>query len=251
MPNIQPVSKAQPAQVGQPSNAPSSQTPPTQVGTQGEPSSSQALLSVRQQQPAQPSISVPPASVPPLNFPSQPIPSALSAPQTKSFPPMQVPSIPPAQASQVQNITLPPPAPPHYSTLPPHIPMVPVQPHQALQNPGLFNQLLQPPLPIQPRPMTMQPFSNQLQPHMAHPLGFQPSNAPQQLLQKPLFHVSWLLEPSILFAGEISSQKLTLFKIFSQAFHLKIPSCKDSHHFQTSLHLSNSSRCIYVLLDKL
>ncbi|CAD5174056.1 unnamed protein product [Musa acuminata subsp. malaccensis] len=202
MPTIQqPLSQPQPAHVGQPPNVQNSQTPPVQVGPQGEPSSSQTLPPARQQNPAPPAISVPPASVAPSTFQLPTMPLALSAPQTKSFPVVQIPTVPPPQSSQIQNISLPAPAAPHYSTLPSHMPMVPVQPHQTLQNPGVFNQALQPPLPMQPRPVAIQPFAHQLHPQMAHSLGFQPSSAPQQLLSQPLFH-SGITPPTSFIQGQ-------------------------------------------------
>ncbi|XP_065016025.1 cleavage stimulating factor 64-like isoform X1 [Musa acuminata AAA Group] len=180
----------QPAQVGQPQIVHSLQTVPAKVGEQSEPGSSQSLLSARQQHPTQPSISVPPASVPPLTFQWKAMPLPLSEPQTKGFLNLQVPSVTPIQSSQIQNISQPNPAAPHYSNLPSHMPMISVHPQQTLQNPGLVNQLLQPPLPLQPRQVAMQPFALQFHPRMPHSLGLQPSSAPQQLLSQPLFHTT-------------------------------------------------------------
>ncbi|CAL9129431.1 unnamed protein product [Musa acuminata var. zebrina] len=210
----------QPSQVGQPQIVHSLQTVPAKVGEQSEPGSSQSLLSARQQHPiqpsislplasgssqsllsarqqhpTQPSISVPPASVPPLTFQSKAMPLPLSEPQTKGFLNLQVPSVTPIQSSQIQNISQPNPAAPHYSNLPSHMPMISVHPQQTLQNPGLFNQLLQPPLPLQPRQVAMQPFALQFHPQMPHSLGLQPSSLPQQLLSQPLFH-SGITPPS-------------------------------------------------------
>ncbi|WOK91537.1 hypothetical protein Cni_G00228 [Canna indica] len=187
MPNIQQKpSKPQPAQVGSPPSVQSSQTLPAQVRAQSEPNSSQTLIPARQQQPPQPSNSMPLPSIPPSTFPSQ-APSGLSVPQTKSFSNVPIPSMPPVQSSQIPNVSLPAP-PPYYSTLPPHLAMAPIQLQQALQNPGIFNQTLQPPLPFHPRPVAMPPFTHQLHPQMPHTLGLQPSSAPQLLLSQPLFH---------------------------------------------------------------
>ncbi|THU59436.1 hypothetical protein C4D60_Mb07t02130 [Musa balbisiana] len=210
----------QPAQVEQPQIVHSLQTVPAKVGEQSEPGSSQSLLSARQQHPTQPSISlplasgssqsllsarqqhptqpsisVPLASVPPLTFQSKAMPLPLSEPQTKGFLNLQVPSVTPIQSSQIQNISQPNPAAPHYSNLPSHMPMISVHPQQTLQNPGLFNQLLQPPLPLQPRQVAMQTFAFQFHPQMPHSLGLQPSSAPQQLLSQSLFH-SGITPPS-------------------------------------------------------
>ncbi|CAD5189721.1 unnamed protein product [Musa acuminata subsp. malaccensis] len=123
------------------------------------------------------------------------MPLPLSEPQTKGFLNLQVPSVTPIQSSQIQNISQPNLAAPHYSNLPSHMPMISVHPQQTLQNPGLFNQLLQPPLPLQPRQVAMQPFALQFHPQMPHSLGLQPSSAPQQLLSQPLFH-SGITPPS-------------------------------------------------------
>ncbi|URE18571.1 superfamily of TFs having WRKY and zinc finger domains [Musa troglodytarum] len=215
----QALQQPQPAQVGQPQIVHSLQTVPAKVGEQSEPGSSQSLLSARQQHPTQPSISLPLASGSSQSLlsarqqrPTQPSislslasgssqsllsarqqhptqPSPLSEPQTKGFLNLQVPSVTPIQSSQIQNISQPNPAAPHYSNLPSHLPMISVHPQQTLQNPGLFNQLLQPPFPLQPRQVTMQPFAIQFHPQMPHSLGLQPSSASQQLLSQPLFHV--------------------------------------------------------------
>lgn len=201
MPNIQQaLSQPQPAEFKQPPNIQSSQTLPVEVGAQGESSSSQTMLPAR----PQPSISISPASVASLTSQSQAMATALSAPQIKSFPIVQVPSVPPPQSSQNQNISLPAPAHPHYSTLSSHLPVVSVQPQQTLQNPGVFSQVLQPPLPLPPRPVAIQPFMHQLPPQITHSAGFQPSSAPQHLLTQPLFQVSWQLESSCLFQELLS-----------------------------------------------
>ncbi|RRT51213.1 hypothetical protein BHE74_00023515 [Ensete ventricosum] len=191
----QALRQPQSVQVGQPQIVHSLQTVPAKVGEQSEPGSSQALLSARQQHSTQPSISVPPASVPPLTFQSKAMPLPLSEPQTKSFLNLQVPSVTPIQSSQIQNIFQPNPAVPHYSNLPSHMPMISVHPQQTVQNPGLFNQLLQPGLPLQPGQVAMQPFALQFHPQMPHLLGLQPSSASQQLLSQPLFH-SGITPPS-------------------------------------------------------
>ncbi|CAL9084338.1 unnamed protein product [Musa textilis] len=202
MPNIQQaLSQPQPAEFKQPPNIQSSQTLPVEVGAQGESCSSQTVLPARPQHPSQPSISISPASVASLTSQSQAMASALSAPQIKSFPIVQVPSVPPPQSSQSQNISLPPPAHPHYSTLSSHLSVVSVQPQQTLQNPGAFNQVLQPPLPLPPRPVAIQPFTQQLPPQITHSAAFQPSSAPQHLLTQSLFQ-SGVTPPSSFAQGQ-------------------------------------------------
>ncbi|XP_008797821.2 cleavage stimulating factor 64-like [Phoenix dactylifera] len=190
MPTIQQaLSQPQSAQVVQQPNVQTAQSLPVQAGMQGQASLPQSSVSVKQQHPTQPSIALPSASVPPLNFQSQTMQSnpPHSAQQTKSFLNTQAPlSLP--QSSQIHNLTLPPPAPPHYSILPSHMPIVSGQTQQPLQTAGLFNQPLQPPWPQQPRPPSMQPLSHQLHSQMPHALGFQPSSAHQQLLSHPMFH---------------------------------------------------------------
>ncbi|XP_065017378.1 cleavage stimulating factor 64-like isoform X1 [Musa acuminata AAA Group] len=202
IPNIQQaLSQPQPAEFKQPPNIQSSQTLPVEVGAQGESSSSQTMLPARPQHPSQPSISISPASVASLTSQSQAMATALSAPQIKNFPIVQVPSVQPPQSSQNQNISLPAPAHPHYSTLSSHLPVVSVQPQQTLQNPGVFSQVLQPPLPLPPRPVARQPFTHQLPPQIAHSAGFQPSSAPQHLLTQPLFQ-SGVTPPSSFVQGQ-------------------------------------------------
>ncbi|KAG1330627.1 cleavage stimulating factor 64 [Cocos nucifera] len=195
MPNIQQgLSQPQSAQVQQP-NVQTSQPLPVQAGLQDQASSPQTSLSGRQQHPTQPSIPLPStqpsiplpsASFPPLNFQSQTMPSDSphSAQQIKSFLYAQAPlSLP--QSSQIHHLTLPPP--PQLSILPSHMPIVSGQTQQPLQTPGVSNLPLQPPLPQQPRPPSMQPFSHLLHSQMPHALGFQLLSAPQQLLSQLSF----------------------------------------------------------------
>ncbi|XP_038986071.1 bromodomain-containing protein 4-like isoform X2 [Phoenix dactylifera] len=190
MPNVQQaLSQPQSAQMQQP-NAQTTQPLPVQAGLQGQSSSPQTSLSGRQQHPTHPSIPLPSASVPPLNFQLQTMPSDTphSVQQIRSFLNAQAPvSLP--QSSQIHNLALPPlPAPPQFSALPSHMPIVSGQTQQSLQTPGVFNLPLQPPLPQQPRPPSMQPFSHLLHSQLPHALGFQPSSAPLQLLSQASFH---------------------------------------------------------------
>lgn len=108
------------------------------------------------------------------------------AAQAKGYPIHQMPSSIP-QSSQ-HPMTLPH-APPQYSNLPSHMPIVHSQPQQPLQNPGMFNQQLPPPLPQMPRPQSMQSFSHQMHPQVPNSFGLTHGNAPQHILQQQMFHV--------------------------------------------------------------
>ncbi|RCV16974.1 hypothetical protein SETIT_3G181700v2 [Setaria italica] len=107
------------------------------------------------------------------------------AAQAKGYPIHQMPSSIP-QSSQ-HPMTLPH-APPQYSNLPSHMPIVHSQPQQPLQNPGMFNQQFQPPLPQMPRPQSMQSFSHQMHPQVPNSFGLTHGNAPQHILQQQMFH---------------------------------------------------------------
>jgi len=106
--------------------------------------------------------------------------------QAKGYPIHQMPSSAP-QPSQHPNMALPH-APPQYSNLPSHIPIVHSQPQQPLQSPAIYNQQLQPPLPQMSRPLSMQPFSHQMHPQVPNSFGLTHANAPQHMLQQPMFH---------------------------------------------------------------
>ncbi|KAL6838542.1 hypothetical protein ACP4OV_031598 [Aristida adscensionis] len=123
--------------------------------------------------------------------PTMDLPTMLANPpqsaQSKGYSIHQMPSVSVPQSSQHPNMTLPH-APPQYSNLPSHMPIVHSQPQQPLQTPGIFNQPLQPPLPQLPRPPTMQSFAPQMHPQVPSSFGLTHANAPQHMLQQPMFH---------------------------------------------------------------
>ncbi|KAJ6799287.1 basic salivary proline-rich protein 4-like [Iris pallida] len=116
-------SEPQPEQLEQQSNVQITQQLPVQAGLQGQASSAQSAAPARQQNPPQPSISLPPASVPTLNLQSQTTSAPLHIPQQdKAFMNAQVSSVPAPHSSQIHNLSLPlPPATPHYSILQSHM----------------------------------------------------------------------------------------------------------------------------------
>ncbi|KAL6609672.1 hypothetical protein ACP70R_039641 [Stipagrostis hirtigluma subsp. patula] len=132
-------------------------------------------------------------------FPSGPstVPSTMDLPPMLANPPQsaqaqgysvhQMPPTSAPQSAQHPNMTLPQ-APPQYSNLPSHMPIVHSQPQQPLQTPGIFNQQLQPPLPQLPRPPSMQSFAHQMHPQVPNSFGLTHANAPQHMLQQPMFH---------------------------------------------------------------
>ncbi|AQK87548.1 hydroxyproline-rich glycoprotein family protein [Zea mays] len=102
--------------------------------------------------------------------------------QAKGYLIHQMPSSAP-QPSQHPNMALPH-APPQYSNVPSHIPIVHSQPQQPLQSPAIYNQQLQPPLPQLSRP----PFPHQMHSQVPNSFGLTHANAPQHMLQQPMFH---------------------------------------------------------------
>nr|CAB3464741.1 unnamed protein product [Digitaria exilis] len=112
--------------------------------------------------------------------------------QAKGYPIHQMPSSAP-QSSQHPNMALPH-APPQYSNIPSHMPIVHSQPQQPLQTPGMFNQQLQPPLPQMPRPQSMQSFAHQMHPQVPNSFGLTHGNAPQHILQQQMFHVRFYVK---------------------------------------------------------
>ncbi|KAL5231160.1 hypothetical protein ABZP36_029936 [Zizania latifolia] len=107
--------------------------------------------------------------------------------QAKGYPSHHMLPTPITQSTQHQNVTLPNVS-SQYSNVPSHMPTVHSQPQQPLQNTGMFNQQLQPPLPQLPRPPNMQPFAHQTHPQASNSFGLSHTNAPQHLLQQSMFH---------------------------------------------------------------
>ncbi|TVU20632.1 hypothetical protein EJB05_36847 [Eragrostis curvula] len=121
-----------------------------------------------------------------MDLPTMPANPPQSA-QAKGYPMHQMPATSVPQSSQHPNMALPH-APPQYSNLPSHMPIVHSQPQQPLQNPGIYNQQLQPPLPPMPRPPSMQTFAHQMHPQVSNSFGLAHANAPQHMLQQSMFH---------------------------------------------------------------
>jgi hypothetical protein len=82
-----------------------------------------------------------------------------------------------------------------YSNVPSHIPIVHSQPQQPLQSPAIYNQQLQPPLPQLSRPPSMSPFPHQMHSQVPNSFGLTHANAPQHMLQQPMFHVRSIPNP--------------------------------------------------------
>ncbi|MQL79189.1 hypothetical protein Taro_011627, partial [Colocasia esculenta] len=183
MPNIQQPSTQQSQP---PSQLQASQSLTSQAGSQGE-YVTKPQVPVRQQQQSQSTVSVSSVSIPPLAF------------QSQAMPPHTVPPVQQAKgtlstqlsnqiSSQIQNLPPPPPPVPQQSILPTHISMVPGQSQPPLQTSNVMLPPLQPPLPQQPRPSSIQPFQQHLYPQIPTGLGFQVPSSHQQLLSQPLFH---------------------------------------------------------------
>jgi hypothetical protein len=113
--------------------------------------------------------------------------------QAKGYPMHQMPAASVPQSSQHPNMTLPH-VPLQYSNLPSHLPVVHSQQQQPLQNPGMFNQQLQPSLPLSPRPPPMQSFAHQMHPQISNSFGMAHANAPQHILQQSMFHVRFVAQ---------------------------------------------------------
>ncbi|XP_062181159.1 cleavage stimulating factor 64-like [Phragmites australis] len=179
---------AQSTDVAQPTVAPTAPSP-VKAAAQDHVSLPQPSLPANPQSVAQHSGSFPSASsnvassmdLPPMS--ANPPQSA----QAKGYPFHQMPSASAPQSSQNPNMTLPH-APPQYSNIPSHMPVVHSQPQQPLQNPAIFNQQLQPPLPQLPRPPSMQSFAHQMHPQVPNSFGLTHANAPQHILQQQMFH---------------------------------------------------------------
>lgn len=175
--------KAQPAAV---QATPSSSVKPT---VQDHSSFPQPQLPSSQQniQPSGPFSSGPSNPASSLDLPAMSANPQQSA-QAKGYPIHQMPPTSTTQTSQHQSATLPPHVSSQYSNIPSHMPIVHSQPQQPLQNPGMFNQQLQPPLPQLPRPPNMQPFVHQMHPQVPSSFGLSHTNAPQHMLQQSMFH---------------------------------------------------------------
>ncbi|KAK1320995.1 hypothetical protein QJS10_CPA03g00519 [Acorus calamus] len=182
VPNVQPTLSQHPQQSSHTSEP--TQPLPVQAGSQGQMSSSQPQLPARQQYPSQASV---PSSLPPINIQSQVTVShpLQSAQQSKGSLALPVPNISLPQPSQLHNLPPLPSGPP--LNLQSHIP-ISSQAQQSFQGPSHLHQPLQPPLPQQPRPPSLQHFPHQFHSQMQPNLSFQPTHMPQQLPSQPMFH---------------------------------------------------------------
>ncbi|XXG41040.1 hypothetical protein AAC387_Pa01g1598 [Persea americana] len=184
MPNIKQTVSQNPQQSAQPGQQLNVQTGEHGQASLSQPQASLSQSSIRQQLPNQPSISIPPSTSPPVSLPSQIAPShsLQTGQQAKGHLSTQATTISLPHSSQIHN----PPLPPFHSAPQPsahqsQLPSVPSQAQQPQQAAGILHQplqQLQPPLPPQPRPPSMQPFPHQIHPQMTPNLGFPP---PQQL----------------------------------------------------------------------
>ncbi|XXG53780.1 hypothetical protein AAC387_Pa03g1821 [Persea americana] len=185
MPNIKQALSQTPPQSAQPG-----QQLNVQTGVHGQASLSQPKSSISQQLPNQPFISVP-STAPPVTLPSQMAPSnsIQTVQQARGHLTTQPTTMSLLHSSQIHN----PPLPPLHSTPRPsahqsQLPSVASQAQQPLQTAGILHQplqQLQPPLPPQPRPPSMQLFPHQIHSEMAPNLGFLP---PHQLQSQSIFH---------------------------------------------------------------
>jgi hypothetical protein len=183
--------QAQSSDMAQPTPAPSS----VKASAQDHVSLPQPPLPSYQQGVAQHSDPLPSAAsnvASAMDLPTMPANPPQSA-QAKGYPMHQMPAAPVPQSSQHPNMTLP-----HvslqYSNIPSHLPVVHSQQHQPLQNPGMFNQQLQPPLPLSPRPPPMQSFAHKMHPQISNSFGMAHANAPQHILQQSMFHVRFVAQ---------------------------------------------------------
>uniref|UniRef100_A0ACD5U1I7 Uncharacterized protein n=1 Tax=Avena sativa TaxID=4498 RepID=A0ACD5U1I7_AVESA len=168
-----------PADIAQPAVAQITPPAPVKAAVQDRVNVSQTQLPTNHQN-LQPSGPFPSGT---SNLPSSldlPIMPANPA-QAKGYPNNHMISASAPQSSQHPNVTMPPHAPPQYSNVPSHMPIAHSQPQQPLQNPGMFNQQLQPPLPQLPRPPSMQAYTHQMHQQVPNSFG-------QHMLQQPMYH---------------------------------------------------------------
>ncbi|KAL9433252.1 hypothetical protein AB3S75_028140 [Citrus x aurantiifolia] len=193
IPSVQPPALQHPQQSApqlQQPNFQATQASSGQVGLQDQTSASQTQTLIRKQHQNQPAMPISSASLPAANLQSQPMHShALQVPQQpKGRPnaPLTTMSLP--QPSQHSSM---PPISHHSASQPPslHQPQMPAASSQLqppLQSTGPPHMPLQPPLPQQPRPASMQSF-HQYAPHVGSTVGFQ-HPAAQQRSSQPMYH---------------------------------------------------------------
>lgn len=261
IPSVQPPALQHPQQSApqlQQPNFQATQASSGQVGLQDQTSASQTQTSIRKQHQNQPAMPISTASLPAANLQSQPMHShALQVPQQlKGRPnaPLTTMSLP--QPSQHSSM---PPISHHSASQPPslHQPQMPAASSQLqppLQSTGPPHMPLQPPLPQQPRPASMQSF-HQYAPHVGSTVGFQ-HPAAQQRSSQPMYHVSWIsLVIVILGISQVSCNNF-FAKLASQdpilQLALDLHSSRVSHQFQVS-HCLNlfiryvcALRCLWI-----
>ncbi|GAV75360.1 CSTF_C domain-containing protein/CSTF2_hinge domain-containing protein [Cephalotus follicularis] len=193
VPNIQLPASQHPKQSAHPvaqSTIQAAPSVPIQASVLDQTSASQTEAPMRRHPQNQPVVPISSPSVIAVNYPSQSMPlHPLQTPQQprgQMNPPVAPMSLP--QSSQLLSI---PPLPLHSASQPPplHQPQMPTassQSQQPLQTSGIPHMSLQPPLPPQPRPLSMQSFHHQYAPQMGANLGYQHPSA--QHLSQPMFH---------------------------------------------------------------
>ncbi|KAF9588585.1 hypothetical protein IFM89_013437 [Coptis chinensis] len=189
VPNIQQTLSQPPQQSVQQSSV-QIQSFPVQVGPQDHGSAPQIQIPSRR--PSNNTVSsIPSASFPPVSHQAQTMPShSLQSMQpAKGHMNTQGTSMSLPQSSQTHGV---PPHPLQSALQPPlfhqsQAPAISSQAQQSLHTSVAQHIPLQPPLPSQPRPSSVQPFQHQLHPQMGPHSGFQSSGASQPHLSQPSF----------------------------------------------------------------
>lgn len=192
VPKVQPIAPQNNQQPVQPTQRPSVQPAPilpVQGGIQDQAGVSQTQIPPRKHQ-NQPSVPVSYAAVPTTSHQSQPTAAhSLQMPQQPKG--HLTPQVAPASVPQSSQLPHIPPPSVHSSSQPLHPTQMPTassQAHQPLQTPGFSHMPLQPPLPPQPRPPSVQTFHPQYPPPIGANLGFQHAGGASHNLPPPIFH---------------------------------------------------------------
>ncbi|XP_058732342.1 proline-rich extensin-like protein EPR1 [Vicia villosa] len=190
VPKAQPVVPQNIQQTVQPTQQPSVQPAPLlpgKGGTQDQAGVSHTHIPPRKHQ-NQPSVPVSYSTVPATSHQSQPM--AAHSMQMPQHPKGHLtPQVAPATVPQSSQLPKIPPPSVHSSSQPHHPTQMPTaSSQQPLQTPGFPHMPMQPPLPPQLRPPSVQTFHPQYPPQMGANLGFQHAGGASHNHPQPMYH---------------------------------------------------------------
>lgn len=236
----------------QPTQQPSVQPAPLlpgQGGAQDQAGVSHTHIPPRKHQ-NQPSVPVSYATIPATSHQSQPMAAhSMQMPQQPKG--HLTPQVAPAAVPQSSQLPKIPPPSVHSSSQPHHPTQLPsASSQQPLQTPGFSHMPMQPPLPPQLRPPSVQTFHPQYPPQMGANLGFQHAGGASHNHPQPMYHVSQISQFTVYDLMTCWTVTVFVDEIFSLVQNLllmlDLHSHWGRHHYKINNHLSHPIRYVKI-----